>query len=63
MRCGRRGAPVTHRHEDLTRLLHAVQLHHTPAEVDALALRAAKAGLTHAAFLYVFVAQEATYRE
>lgn len=55
--------PVTNRHEELTQLLHAVQLHHTPAEVDALALRAAKEGLTHAAFLYAFVQQEATYRE
>jgi DNA replication protein DnaC len=54
---------VTNRHEDLTRLLHSVQLHHTAAEVDALALRAAKEGLTHAAFLYAFVQQEATYRE
>lgn len=50
-------------HEDLTRLLHSVQLHHTAGEVDALALRAAKEGLTHAAFLYAFVQQEATYRE
>jgi DNA replication protein DnaC len=55
--------PVTNRHEDLTRLLHAVQLHHTPAEVDALAERAAKEGLTHTAFLYAFVQQEASYRE
>jgi len=44
--------PVIHRHEDLTRLLHALRLHHTAAEVDALALRAAKEGVSHAAFLY-----------
>ena len=55
--------PVTHRHEDLTRLLHALQLHHTVAEVDALSLRAAKEGLSHAAFLYAFAQQEASYRE
>ncbi len=54
--------PVTNGHEDLTRLLHSVELHHTPAEVDALALRAAKEGLTHDAFLYAFVQHEATYR-
>src|SRR5215216_5455806 len=61
--CWRRGVPVTNRHEELTRLLHSVQMHHTPGEVDALALRAAKEGLSHAAFLYVFVQQEAGYRE
>lgn len=54
---------VTNRHENLTRLLHALQLHHTPAEVDALTLRAAKEGLSHAAFLYAFAQQEASYRE
>jgi DNA replication protein DnaC len=45
------------------RLLHALQLHHTVAEVDALRLRAAKEGLSHAAFLYAFAQQEASYRE
>jgi DNA replication protein DnaC len=55
--------PVTNRHEDLTRLLHALQLHHTPAEVDALTVRAAKEGLSHAAFLYAFAQQEVSYRE
>lgn len=54
---------MTNRHEDLTRLLHALQMHHTPAEVDALTLRAAKEGLSHAAFLYAFAQQEASYRE
>jgi len=54
---------VTNRHAGLTQLLQSVQLHHTAAEVDALAERAAKEGLTHAAFLYAFVQQEATYRE
>jgi DNA replication protein DnaC len=51
------------RHEDLTRLLRALQLHHTAAGVDELALRAAKEGLTHAAFLYELVQQEVAYRE
>ena len=54
---------MTHGHEGLTRLLHSVQLHHTPAEVDALPIRAAKEGLSHAALLYALVQQEATYRE
>lgn len=54
---------VANRHEELTRLLRALQLHHTAAEVDALALRAAKEGLTHAAFLYELAQQEASYRE
>lgn len=54
---------MTNRHEDLTRLLRALQLHLTAAEVDALALRAAKEGLTHAAFLYELAQQEVAYRE
>lgn len=54
---------MINRHEDLTRLLHSLQMHHTPAEVDALTLRAAKEGLSHAAFLYAFAQQEASYRE
>ena len=49
---------MANRHEDLTRLLRALQLHHTAAGVDELALRAAKEGLTHAAFLYELVQQE-----
>ena len=54
---------MANRHEDLTRLLRALQLHHTAAGVDELALRAAKEGLTHAAFLYELVQQEVAYRE
>lgn len=54
---------VTNRHEVLTQLLQRVQLHHTAAEVDDLAVRAAKEGLSHLAFLQVFVEQEASYRE
>lgn len=55
--------PVTNRHEGLTQLLQRVQLHHTAAEVEALAVRAAKEGLSHLAFLQAFVEQEASYRE
>ena len=33
---------MANRHEDLTRLLRALQLHHTAVGVDELALRAAK---------------------
>jgi DNA replication protein DnaC len=54
---------MANRHEDLTRLLRALQLHYTAAGVDELALRAAKEGLTHAAFLYELVRQEVAYRE
>ncbi|NJO82638.1 MAG: AAA family ATPase, partial [Blastochloris sp.] len=54
---------MTHRHTDLTQLLHRVQVHHTPAEADALAVRAAKEGLRHLAFLHAVIAQEAGYRE
>ena len=54
---------MANRHEELTRLLQALQLHHTAAGVDELALRAAKEGLTHAAFLYELVQQEVAYRE
>jgi DNA replication protein DnaC len=54
---------MANRHEDLTRLLRTLQLHHTAAGVDELALRAAKEGLTHAAFLYELVQQEVAYRE
>lgn len=55
--------PVTNRHEELSQLLQRVQLHHTAAEVEALAVRAAKEGLSHVAFLQAFVEQEASYRE
>lgn len=54
---------MPHRHEVLTSLLQRVQLHHTAAEIDALAGRAAKEGLSHLAFLQAFVEQEASYRE
>lgn len=37
--------------------------HHTGAEVEDLAVRAAKEGLSHLAFLQAFVEQEASYRE
>jgi DNA replication protein DnaC len=55
--------PVTNRHEELSQLLQRVQLHHTAVEVEALAVRAAKEGLSHLAFLHAFVEQEASYRE
>jgi DNA replication protein DnaC len=54
---------MANRHEELTRLLRSLQLHHTATGVDELALRAAKEGLTHAAFLYELVQQEVAYRE
>lgn len=54
---------MPNRQEALTQLLHAVQLHHTATEVEALTIRAAKEGLSHTAFLYAFVEQEANYRE
>lgn len=54
---------MTNRHEVLTQLLQRVQLHHTAAEVEDLAVRAAKEGLSHLAFLQAFVEQEASYRE
>lgn len=54
---------MANRHEELTRLLRSLQLHHTAAGVDELTLRAAKDGLTHAAFLYELVQQEVAARE
>jgi DNA replication protein DnaC len=54
---------MANRHEQLTRLLRALRLHHTAAGVDELTLRAAKEGLTHAAFLYELVQQEVAYRQ
>ena len=54
---------MPNRHEGLTQLLQRVQMHHTVADVEALATRAAKEGLSHLAFLEAFVAHEASYRE
>ena len=54
---------MANRHEDLTRLLRTWQLPQTAAGVDDLTLRAAREGLTHAAFLYELVQQEVAYRE
>lgn len=54
---------MANRHEHLTRLLRSLQVHHTAAGVDELALRAAKEGLSHAAFLYELAQQEVAYRE
>lgn len=54
---------MPNRHEGLTQLLQRVQMHHTVADVETLATRAAKEGLSHMAFLEAFVAHEASYRE
>ena len=54
---------MANRHEELTRLLRSLQLHHTASSVDELAMRAAREGLTHAAFLYELAQQEVAYRQ
>jgi DNA replication protein len=54
---------MANRHEELTRLLRSLQLHHTASGVDELAMRAAREGLTHAAFLYELAQQEVAYRQ
>ena len=54
---------MPNRHQDLTRLLQALQLRHTASSFPDLAMRAARAGLTHEAFLYELAQQEDVYRQ
>jgi DNA replication protein DnaC len=54
---------MANRHQDLTRLLQALQLNHTASSFTDLAMRAAREGLTHEAFLYELAEQEYAYRK
>jgi DNA replication protein DnaC len=54
---------MANRHEELTRLLQTLQLRHMAACVDEVALRAAREGLTHEAFLYELAQQEVASRD
>lgn len=54
---------MANRHQDLTRLLLSLQLSHTASSFAELAMRAAREGLTHEAFLYELAEQEYTYRQ
>ena len=54
---------MANRHQDLTRLLQALQLNHTASSFAELAMRAAREGLTHEAFLYELAEQEYVYRQ
>jgi DNA replication protein DnaC len=54
---------MANRHEALTRLLQTLQLRQMAACVDEVALRAAREGLTHEAFLYELAQQEVTSRD
>lgn len=54
---------MANRHQDLTRLLQALQLSHTASSFAELAMRAAREGMTHEAFLYELAEQEYAYRK
>jgi DNA replication protein DnaC len=54
---------MPNRHQDLTRLLQALQLSHTASCFAELAMRAARDGLTHEAFLYELAQQEYACRQ
>lgn len=54
---------MANRHEDLTRLLQTLQFRTSAQAVGELAMRAAREGLTHEAFLYEVLVQEAADRE
>ena len=54
---------MANRHQDLTRLLQALQLSHTASSFAELAMQAAREGLTHEAFLYELAEQEYAYRK
>jgi DNA replication protein DnaC len=54
---------MANRHQDLTRLLQALQLSHTASSFAELAMRAAREGLTPEAFLYELAQQEYAYRQ
>ena len=53
---------MANRHQDLTRLLQALQLSHAAGCFAELAMRAAREGLSHEAFLYELAQQEYAYR-
>ncbi len=50
------------RHQELAALLRTLQLTHTATTFSELAMRAAREGLTHEAFLYELAQQECVYR-
>lgn len=54
---------MTNRAQELTTMLRTLQLSHTAATVSDLAMRAAREGLTHEAFLYELVQHECAYRQ
>ncbi len=54
---------MANRHHDLTRLLQSLQLSHTADSFAEVAMRAAREGLTHEAFLYELAHQEYAYRQ
>jgi DNA replication protein DnaC len=56
-------AKLVDRHAELLSLLHGLRLPAMADAVEALALKAAKAGLTHEAFLYELVRSECAQRE
>lgn len=53
---------MPNRHQELAQLLRALQLSHSASSFDDLAMRAAREGLTHEAFLYELAQQEYAYR-
>src|SRR5919201_4097742 len=61
-RMGRRRPTSTDRQADLCSLLRSLDLTHAATSFGDLALKAAKAGLTHEAFLYELVRGECEYR-
>ena len=54
---------MANRHQELAQLLRALQLSHSASGFDELAMRAAREGLTHEAFLYELAQQEVAYRQ
>jgi DNA replication protein DnaC len=54
---------MANRHQELAQLLRALQLSHSASSFDELAMRAAREGLTHEAFLYELAQQEYSYRQ
>jgi DNA replication protein DnaC len=54
---------MANRHQELTRLLKTLQLSHTAETFTELAMRAAREGLTHEAFLYELAEHEYAYRQ
>ena len=54
---------MANRHQELAQLLRSLQLSHSASSFDELAMRAAREGLTHEAFLYELAQQEVAYRQ